>query len=708
MQRRRFRVGSWLTVLLFLGTITVSHRQAWADEPAVQPEAPGIIFGRIVDEAGAPIAGALIELYRWHLSPSERWHRWSSAGAPVMSGPTGAYQFELQPGGYFLVVSKSGLAQSFLWKGIKSQQQRQVDVVLKPAVASEIQLTDSEGRPVVGAKVRELGVRGVNGQRYMTQLELKTLGITIPPSDERGRIQLPPLASGDFVELTVEHSQLAPVQFRELAVAAGVVAKATMQPATILTVAIENPAAQVANAVVQLHHAPYDHPSSIVDYEIDFGADGTAKLAIAPGDYNALFIQNDDYYLTPTYFSGLHIEPGRNDNLRFQARRKVPVRGRIIEAGTGRPVSDVIVVGEVANNASSASAEKWSYVDSRRVDAHGAFKLSLAQGHARIALRSGEPGRAIEMILGSEYLEFNVAADGSTVIPDIEVRSVAKVVGTVRNPDGSPAVRAIVRLRGRSMFPSQPVLTDEGGRFEIHPDDIPADSATGKRQFDQQVVAFDPYRPLAAVGSVRLDKPGDVVLRLEPHEPDWPMSVFADAMGDWERGVVSAEEKERTRSISLRNLTPPELDAAAWINTNGTPLKLADLHGKYVLLDFWFTGCGPCHQDFPSVKLVHDLFKDRGVVVIGVHTNSARPLEDIRRHVAELGLSFPVMVDHPDGRTIAHYQTHRIANIFPNYVLIDPEGKVLLDDQTIPHPTLRANKLEIIRKYLLTSPSAAK
>jgi peroxiredoxin len=144
-------------------------------------------------------------------------------------------------------------------------------------------------------------------------------------------------------------------------------------------------------------------------------------------------------------------------------------------------------------------------------------------------------------------------------------------------------------------------------------------------------------------------------------------------MEDWARGIVPTQEKERNVAISLRDLRPPEVDGAAWINTDDKPLTLASLRGKYVLLDFWFTGCGPCHHEFPSVKLAHEMFKHRGVVVIGVHPNIKAP-EALRAHAAEISLPFPVILDHPDGRTIARYQSHGVASPFPTYVLIDPEG----------------------------------
>ncbi|MGH7140254.1 MAG: hypothetical protein ACREHD_31330, partial [Pirellulales bacterium] len=57
---------------------------------------------------------------------------------------------------------------------------------------------------------------------------------------------------------------------------------------------------------------------------------------------------------------------------------------------------------------------------------------------------------------------------------------------------------------------------------------------------------------------------------------------------------------------------------------------------------------------------------------------------------------------------VANYQRHGVAKAAPNYVLIGPDGNVLLDDQTIAHcRRLHGYKLEIIRRLLLASPSGA-
>jgi len=484
-----------------------------------------------------------------------------------------------------------------------------------------------------------------------------------------------------------------------------------MQPGVAVTlhVPVNPPAERIAGAVVDLRHEPFNDPSTIIYYEVEFDPKGTAQMTVAPGNYSWLLLQHEDFFLTPVYSanyqrkSWLRIEPGRNQDLHFDVRRKVSVRGQVVEADTGKPLRDMSVMGELAHGTPQGWADpppdKWSFAGWGETDAQGRYTIDLAAGSARVSFDQGSG-----FVAEQDYSQVSVAADGSTVIPDIEVRSLQKIVGVVQNPDGTPANRAVVRLRGKYMRVIQPVLTDDAGRFEVQPPFIPLDQDTGKRAVVQHVVAFDLYRPLAARAEVRLDQPKEIVLKLEPHDPDWPLSAFQSELADWERGVLDPAEAAKDAAISLRGQAPPEIDSALWLNTNDRPLKLADLRGKYILLDFWFIGCGPCHGDFPSVKLVHELYKDKGVLVIGVHNNSSTP-EAVREHVAKIGLPFPVAVDHPDGRTIARFEKHGIPAGYPDYVLISPEGKVFLDDRTIPHPSLRVYKLEIIRKLLLESPA---
>jgi thiol-disulfide isomerase/thioredoxin len=63
-------------------------------------------------------------------------------------------------------------------------------------------------------------------------------------------------------------------------------------------------------------------------------------------------------------------------------------------------------------------------------------------------------------------------------------------------------------------------------------------------------------------------------------------------------------------------VTLPDLVAAQWIDQ--APVKLSDLRGQVVLLDFWAPWCGPCRDTFPKLQNWHASYKDKGLVILGL------------------------------------------------------------------------------------------
>lgn len=92
----------------------------------------------------------------------------------------------------------------------------------------------------------------------------------------------------------------------------------------------------------------------------------------------------------------------------------------------------------------------------------------------------------------------------------------------------------------------------------------------------------------------------------------------------------------------------PEFPAGLkWLNTD-QPLTLAGLRGKVVLVDFWEYTCVNCIRTLPYVKAWHERYKDKGLVIIGVHApefDFAKDESNVVRGAKEFGLTYPIAVD---------------------------------------------------------------
>jgi thiol-disulfide isomerase/thioredoxin len=110
-----------------------------------------------------------------------------------------------------------------------------------------------------------------------------------------------------------------------------------------------------------------------------------------------------------------------------------------------------------------------------------------------------------------------------------------------------------------------------------------------------------------------------------------------------------------------------------WLNTDGKALKLEDLKGKVVVLDFWGTWCPPCRAAMPHLKELYHKHKDDGLVVIGIHTTNGG--EKMEAFVKEQKLDWPIALD-VDAKTVKAFHV----DSYPDYYLIDRAGNLRVAD----------------------------
>jgi len=108
---------------------------------------------------------------------------------------------------------------------------------------------------------------------------------------------------------------------------------------------------------------------------------------------------------------------------------------------------------------------------------------------------------------------------------------------------------------------------------------------------------------------------------------------------------------------------------------DGKPVKLSDFKGKYVLLDFWASWCGPCREENPNVVQAYNKFKDKNFTVLGVSLDRQNQRDAWLKAVKDDGLTWTQVSD----LKFWNNEVARMYNIrsIPQNYLIDPAGKIV-------------------------------
>jgi thiol-disulfide isomerase/thioredoxin len=119
-------------------------------------------------------------------------------------------------------------------------------------------------------------------------------------------------------------------------------------------------------------------------------------------------------------------------------------------------------------------------------------------------------------------------------------------------------------------------------------------------------------------------------------------------------------------------LAPELAGIKGWINS--PPLRLSELRGRVVFLDFWTFGCSNCVRTIPHVNDLHRKYPSDELVIIGVHTpefESEKDADNVRSAVKKLAIGYPVALDS-DNTTWKLYGNR----YWPRQTLIDYAGEV--------------------------------
>lgn len=111
-------------------------------------------------------------------------------------------------------------------------------------------------------------------------------------------------------------------------------------------------------------------------------------------------------------------------------------------------------------------------------------------------------------------------------------------------------------------------------------------------------------------------------------------------------------------------------------DTEGKPVKFADFKGKYVLVDFWASWCGPCRAENPNVLKAYNLYKDKNFTVVGVSLDDKG--ENWKKAIKDDAMPWTQVSDLKgwENEVSTYYGIRGI----PSTLLIDPNGKIIAKD----------------------------
>ncbi len=269
----------------------------------------------------------------------------------------------------------------------------------------------------------------------------------------------------------------------------------------------------------------------------------------------------------------------------------------------------------------------------------------------------------INLILRAES-DIQIYADGK------DINAFGNIVGSVESNNMKDFILAMTTWNKSKELAQQAVTNNPENRTEIE-QNLQADYSKFISE-RQNFIANNPNSPALLPALTTIDPNADwanfeaVAKQLENSLPGSPT-----IKSNYDSYIGLKGQKESAEFLAPGKVAP---DFEEVMLDGKTKMKLSDLQGKVVLLDFWASWCGPCRKENPNVVALYEKYKSKGFTVMSVSLDKDKSKWE--EAILRDNLSWPNHVSDLKGWSCEAAKQYKVNGI-PFTVLIDKDGKII-------------------------------